>query len=222
MSYPHFCLPETRQPPGWYGKLPGMGDFAQRRLPNRFVSAWDKWLQNGFECLRSADTDWAKSYLQGHVWFFMLGPSVIGPKPWIGLLIPSVDSVGRYFPITIAIELQDGADDGRAGIDCSDPQVGTTLSAFAQATLSALEFDLGAEAFDHRLAQSCLEAASLAGQVDSPRVAPPKAARSIWHTDARFQGSAGFSIGGMPGNSEFSLLFSSADDATRALTALAQ
>jgi type VI secretion system protein ImpM len=217
MNHPHFSVPETREPPGWYGKLPGMGDFAQRRLPNRFVSAWDKWLQNGFEYLRSADTDWANSYLQGHVWFFMLGPSVIGPKPWIGLLIPSVDSVGRYFPITIAIELLDSDSDGGIGSDGSDPQVGTMLSAYAQVTLSALELDLGAEAFDHQLAQSCLEAASLAGQVASP-----KAARSIWHTDANFQGSAGFSIGGMPGNSEFSLLFSSADDATRALTALAQ
>jgi type VI secretion system protein ImpM len=218
MSHPHFCLPETREPPGWYGKLPGMGDFAQRRLPNRFVSVWDKWLQNGFEYLRSADTDWAKSYLQGHVWFFMLGPSVIGPKPWIGLLIPSVDSVGRYFPITIARELIEG-DSGDDGTDtaCTDPYVEKILGAYAQATLAAIELDLGAEEFDHQLAQSCLEAASLAVHVSSP-----KAARSIWHTNANFQGHAGFSIGGMPGNSEFSLLFSSADDATRALTALAQ
>ena len=31
--------------PGWFGKLPGMGDFAHRRLPEPFRSAWDRWLQ---------------------------------------------------------------------------------------------------------------------------------------------------------------------------------
>ena len=30
--------------PGWFGKLPGLGDFASRRLPDTFVAAWDRWL----------------------------------------------------------------------------------------------------------------------------------------------------------------------------------
>src|SRR5262249_35940975 len=31
--------------PGWYGKLPSLGDFASRRLPVEFVKAWDSCLQ---------------------------------------------------------------------------------------------------------------------------------------------------------------------------------
>ena len=31
--------------PGWYGKMPNLGDFASRRLPSRFIVPWDDWLQ---------------------------------------------------------------------------------------------------------------------------------------------------------------------------------
>ncbi|MBL8452331.1 MAG: type VI secretion system-associated protein TagF, partial [Zoogloea sp.] len=30
---------------GWYGKLPALGDFAQRRLEQDFITGWDTWLQ---------------------------------------------------------------------------------------------------------------------------------------------------------------------------------
>lgn len=214
MNNLRFSMPKSAEPPGWYGKLPGMGDFAQRRLPNRFVSVWDRWLQNGFEHLRGLNAEWAKSYLEGHVWFFMLGPSVIGPKPWIGLLVPSVDSVGRYFPMTIAVELiaEMGMPESDLNEEITGGNIGETLSAFAQATLHAIEIDLAAEDFDLSLAQASLAALQVSSYVDTPR-----AARSTWHTSARFEGVSGFSMGGMPGHAEFALLFSSADEATRAL-----
>ena len=34
--------PEGR--PGWFGKIPSLGDFASRRLPPTFVKPWDQWL----------------------------------------------------------------------------------------------------------------------------------------------------------------------------------
>src|SRR5438067_2216216 len=30
---------------GWYGKIPGTGDFIARRMPSSFSEAWDRWLQ---------------------------------------------------------------------------------------------------------------------------------------------------------------------------------
>jgi type VI secretion system protein ImpM len=219
MNHPRYTLPLITEPPGWYGKLPGMGDFAQRRLPNRFVLAWDRWLQNGFEYLRGAHTDWEKSYLDGQVWFFKLGPSVIGPRPWIGLLVPSVDSVGRYFPMTIAIELNELASEADSLVSSGSEtfRVGGALNAYAAATLNAIDLDFGAERFDQVLIASNGDSVELATPIDCP-----KAARSMWHTNSNFQGASGFSMGGMPGNSEFSLLFSSAEDATRVLKGLAQ
>ena len=31
--------------PGFYGKLPSIGDFVSRRLPSDFIRPWDQWLQ---------------------------------------------------------------------------------------------------------------------------------------------------------------------------------
>ena len=61
--------------PGWYGKLPGMGDFAQRRLPEQFRSVWDNWLQAGLFELQSRQPDWVERYLESPVWFFSLKTS---------------------------------------------------------------------------------------------------------------------------------------------------
>jgi type VI secretion system protein ImpM len=41
--------------PGWFGKLPSLGDFASRRLPDAFVSRWDRWLQGGLARAREDD-----------------------------------------------------------------------------------------------------------------------------------------------------------------------
>jgi type VI secretion system protein ImpM len=38
-------------------------------------------------------------------WRFVLGPGVLGANAWVGLMVPSVDSVGRYFPLTVACAL---------------------------------------------------------------------------------------------------------------------
>src|SRR5919109_2865533 len=38
-------------------------------------------------------------------WRFVLGPGVVGANAWAGLMLPSVDAVGRYFPLTVACAL---------------------------------------------------------------------------------------------------------------------
>jgi type VI secretion system protein ImpM len=217
-----FVLPQTAEPMGWYGKLPGTGDFAQRRLPSRFVAVWDRWLQNGFEHLRSAKSDWAQSYLEGPIWFFALGPSVIGPKPWLGVLVPSVDSVGRYFPLTIALELDETNHSllGPSNAFASDELVAELLDTCARVALQALNDDNDAQSFDAHLL-SALEMCK-PSTVALQSIVVPKAARSTWHIGANLAKSHGFSVGGMPGNSEFSLLFASAEEAEVALKELAR
>ena len=34
---------------GWYGKIPGAGDFIARRVPASFSEPWDRWLQAAIE-----------------------------------------------------------------------------------------------------------------------------------------------------------------------------
>lgn len=92
--------------PGWYGKLPALGDFASRRLPQGFVAAWDAWLQRGMaysqEHLGGA---WLDTFLTAPVWGFVLGARTLETRTWGGIVLPSVDRVGRYFPLTLCAPL---------------------------------------------------------------------------------------------------------------------
>lgn len=93
----------TASATGWYGKLPALGDFASRRLPPGFISAWDDWLQRSLAASRRVLGErWLDRYLQSPVWRFLLGPGTCGDGAWAGVLMPSTDRVGRYFPLTIA------------------------------------------------------------------------------------------------------------------------
>jgi type VI secretion system ImpM family protein len=87
---------------GLYGKLPTHGDFLRRRVADDFVAAWDPWLQHCIADSRSVlGEQWLSIYLTSPVWRFALGPHVCGAAPAAGLLVPSVDRVGRYFPLTL-------------------------------------------------------------------------------------------------------------------------
>lgn len=91
---------------GWYGKLPALGDFAQRRLEQDFITHWDTWLQAVIvDSQRTLGGNWLATYLRAPVWRFMLGPGVVDGRRWSGILLPSVDRVGRYFPLTICTAL---------------------------------------------------------------------------------------------------------------------
>jgi len=87
---------------GLYGKLPTHGDFLRRRVADEFVTPWDHWLQHAIADSRSVlGEQWLSIYLTSPIWRFALGPNVCGPAPVAGLLLPSVDRVGRYFPLTL-------------------------------------------------------------------------------------------------------------------------
>lgn len=92
--------------PGFYGKLPALGDFISRRLPHTFIEPWDRWLQTAL--VRSREqlgNHWLDTYLTSPMWRFVLASGVCGPAGWSGVLMPSVDRVGRYFPLTLACPL---------------------------------------------------------------------------------------------------------------------
>lgn len=109
--------------PGWYGKLPTLGDFASRRLAPGFIEPWDAWLADGLAAQRAAlGGGWVRAYLHSPAWRFVLMPGVIevqrgGPGSklaWAGVLMPSVDQVGRYFPLTLVAPLPGLPQDGGA------------------------------------------------------------------------------------------------------------
>jgi len=91
-------------PVGWYGKLPSAGDFVARRLPPAFCESWDRWLQAALDrASRRLGARWRDEFLSMPLWRFVLAPGLA--RAWAGVMAPSVDSIGRCFPFTLASAL---------------------------------------------------------------------------------------------------------------------
>lgn len=91
---------------GFFGKMPTHGDFVRRNLAPDLAGAWDDWLGPLMTTVRRdlGEADWLDVYLTSPVWRFALGARVAGVAQ-AGVLVPSVDRVGRYFPLVIALPL---------------------------------------------------------------------------------------------------------------------
>lgn len=96
---------------GAFGKMPTVGDFFRTGTPAGFVSAWDGWVQTGMlDCQEALGPAWDEAFLTAPIWRFCLAPGLAGPQGVLGVLMPSVDRVGRRFPLTLMAPLPDGAD----------------------------------------------------------------------------------------------------------------
>lgn len=93
---------------GLFGKLPVHGDFVHRNLTSSFISCWDEWMQHYIAGSKEQiGEEWLDIYLTSPIWRFVLSPGVIDEKHWAGILMPSVDQVGRYFPFSVLLPLPD-------------------------------------------------------------------------------------------------------------------
>lgn len=152
---------------GWYGKLPTLGDFASRRLPQHFIEPWDAWLQAAITASRDhLGENWLNIYLTSPVWRFALMPGACTPEAWAGVLLPSVDKVGRYFPLTFALQL-----DPLAAIFSAE----AWYSALEQVALSTLSIDCSTEDLEQSLGK--LEAPPASGEC-----APAQSLAAWWYS----------------------------------------
>ena len=130
------------QPPqetivGFYGKMPSRGDFVRRGLPDSFVDPWDTWLQ-GLLAQTQAEigNDWLDAYLNAPIWYFVVSSGVLDEHLWAGAMMPSVDRVGRYFPLVQAIGIADGI-----GLIAMREALGDWFQTARDSLLDALERD---------------------------------------------------------------------------------
>ena len=135
--------------PGLYGKLPARGDFVSRRLDAGFIEAWDGWLQRAVSASREALGErWLESFLSAPVWRFLVPAGMYSKTGWVGLMVPSVDRVGRYFPLTVAAPvLEDSID-----VPATLAKALGWLDSVEVLALEALAPELDFEALDRRLA----------------------------------------------------------------------
>ncbi len=135
---------------GLYGKVPEKGDFICRRLSRGFVDSWDAWLQRVIE--RSQEVlgqDWLPAYLQAPLWRFGLVPGICGERGVTGVLMASVDRIGRYFPLTLAALLPSHARPARVFSKSA-----AWFEAAEALLLEALDQPFDFEAFDQRVDRS--------------------------------------------------------------------
>lgn len=90
--------------PGVFGKLPARGDFLVHGLSASFTEPWHGWLARGMLAARGALGERLEAVWQvAPAWRFALAPGLAGPEAVVGVLVPSVDAVGRAFPLTLAL-----------------------------------------------------------------------------------------------------------------------
>ena len=79
-----------------------MGDFFRLNLSPDFVDPWDHWLRGSlFAARRALGERWQTCYMSAPIWRFTLPAGLVGPRAAQGILMPSVDRVGREFPLTL-------------------------------------------------------------------------------------------------------------------------
>lgn len=86
-----------------FGKLPAQGDFVARGLSAGQRDVWDQWLADEMERANAVHGDaFAQRFDAAPVWCFSAAD---GEDGWLsGALAPSVDSVGRRFPLLAAVQ----------------------------------------------------------------------------------------------------------------------
>jgi type VI secretion system protein ImpM len=179
---------------GFYGKLPARGDFV-RTLPRDFTDAWDAWLAPALAGSRvTMGADWLPAFLEAPVWRFSLSAGLCGARSVLGLMLPSVDNVGRYFPLTFAALFDRGA------APADDPG---WLDACETAGRAALEQDTGPE-----------QLGVMIGLPRAPDVAGPAghdAAHSVWWTaGAPRVGAMRFVLPGLPDGGVYATMLGAA------------
>ena len=151
---------------GFYGKLPARGDFVCLALPRDFTQPWDTWLQTVISGSRAQmGRDWLPAFLESPVWRFALPADLCGARSVLGLMLPSVDRAGRYFPLTFAALAPLGAD------IADQPTAVAWLDRCEAAGRAALEQDAGPD--------------RIGAMLDTPNLSAPatRLSQSVWWTD---------------------------------------
>ena len=88
---------------GLFGKLPAKRDFIGMNASRRFLEAWEPWLQAGVATSKQMLGDaWIETYNRAPIWRYWLGADFCG-EAMIGAFMPSVDGVGRSFPLAVFV-----------------------------------------------------------------------------------------------------------------------
>ncbi|MEL7526391.1 MAG: type VI secretion system-associated protein TagF [Pseudomonadota bacterium] len=129
---------------GYFGKLPDRADFVTGRCPDGFLKLWEPFLMRGLaQSRQELGSGWEDAYMTMPVWHFVMRPSAGTDEPAAsaaGALMPSIDKVGRKFPLTIVAPLADGQMADQPASDWSDAVEAVLVDALREdATLAGFQ-----------------------------------------------------------------------------------
>ncbi len=168
---------------GAFGKIPSMGDFLRVNLSAGFVQVWDDWLQNGMVGLRERFGEhWNDYYMSAPIWRFTLPAGHAGETPFCGILMASVDRVGRQYPLTLASPVGAGS---AAALHLSNDVLFAKLEDTA---LAALEDDYDRETLMATLAELQVHVPKSASLSGAHYVGgqSPAASMAAWMVDQNY------------------------------------
>jgi len=99
---------------GYFGKLPARADFVIGQCPKGFLRVWEPFLLKGLaQSRQDLGSHWKEAYMTMPVWRFDLetrgeDPAGSDRHRLAGAFMPSVDRVGREYPMTLVAEYQTG------------------------------------------------------------------------------------------------------------------
>jgi type VI secretion system protein ImpM len=180
---------ETGLTQGFFGKIPARGDFVRAGLPRAFIEPWDRWLELVLAGSRESLGDaWRAAWLEAAVWRFALASGIAGPTAAYGVLLPSVDAHGRYFPLTVA----------RLGEAAIDPQF---LAAAETAGCAAVADDL---APDELAARLLVPGVATSANASTPTI--PEHGTLWWTDGAPRRSPLTLALAGLPDAATFSAM----------------
>lgn len=111
---------------GWCGKIPAAGDFVGRGLPQEERDRLERFLAAVVTDMAARD-GFGPAWQVMPIWRFAARPGALCSALAVGVILPSVDAVGRRFPLCLALLGAPGAD--------ADPDALLISAAPALATL---------------------------------------------------------------------------------------
>lgn len=88
-------------PAALYGKTQSKRDFVAPGAPRAFLDRWEPWMQAGLASSRLVlDRAWQERFLTAPIWRFWLGEAICGTT-LAGAFMPSLDAIGRYYPLAV-------------------------------------------------------------------------------------------------------------------------
>jgi type VI secretion system protein ImpM len=93
---------------GLYGKLPAKRDFIAIGTTREFLAMWEAFVQGGVSAsMLALGEHWRAAFLTAPIWRFWLGAELCGATT-LGAFMPSLDGIGRYFPLTVFVQAEEG------------------------------------------------------------------------------------------------------------------